>query len=148
MRMQSRNCHFPNLLYDMAIKICIEQGILTDFLIRYQAEVTEMILSEYDEERHMSIVKKHSEEKGRKEGRKEAETELNALTLALIRQGRVTDLEKAASDPEFQKQLLNEFGLKKELTDEQKAEMPAKAKEHLASKLEDGKINKEKADSE
>ena len=92
---------------DMAIEICIKQGVLVDFLMRYRAEVTEMILSEYDEERHMKIVQKNSEERGRKEGR----GEINLLNQRLIELNRMDDLKRAAVDSEFQNELLQELEL-------------------------------------
>lgn len=87
----------------MAIDTCIQRGILTDFLVRYRAEVTEMILSEYNEEFHLKCL--------REEARKEAINELNLLTLKLLEQDRTDDLKKAAVDPDFQDQLLREFQL-------------------------------------
>ena len=48
---------------------------------------------------------------GRKEGRTEALEQINHLNQSLIRDGRQEDLLKSFSDPDFQKELLKEYGL-------------------------------------
>lgn len=59
-----------------AIEHCIQNKILSDFLTRHRAEVTNMILTEYDEELHISSEKKISHEEGRTEGLAEATLDL------------------------------------------------------------------------
>ena len=58
---------------------------------------------------------KEGHTEGRKEGRKEGRTEaleqINHLNQSLIRDGRQEDLLKSFSDPDFQKELLKEYGL-------------------------------------
>ncbi len=49
---------------DMAVEECIREGILADILRAHRAEVTEMLLKEYDEEFHISCEKKISYEDG------------------------------------------------------------------------------------
>ena len=49
---------------DRAVKECIGKGILADILRAHRAEVTEMLLQEYDEEFHISCEKKISFEDG------------------------------------------------------------------------------------
>ena len=88
-----------------AIEICIGQGILIDFLRRYRAEVTDMILSEYDEELHLKSV----EESGERRGMKKGEWRINLLNTKLIEQNRFDDLKRSVSDLEFQKQLIEEL---------------------------------------
>jgi hypothetical protein len=64
---------------DKAVKECIEKGILKDLLIKYNAEVKNMLLTEFDEEKDWAIIAKGFEEigyekgieKGKKEGIKE-----------------------------------------------------------------------------
>ncbi len=63
---------------DKAVKECIEKGILKDLLIKYSAEVKNMLLTEFDEEKDWAIIAKGFEEigyekgieKGKKEGMK------------------------------------------------------------------------------
>ena len=44
-----------------AIDICVEEGILTDLLTSYRMEVIGMLLTEYDEERHLKNIFKEGE---------------------------------------------------------------------------------------
>ena len=53
---------------DCAVHHCIEHGILADFLRKHRAEVTNVILTEYDQERHIKNEKHNSYMEGRKEG--------------------------------------------------------------------------------
>lgn len=53
---------------DCAVQHCIEHGILADFLRKHRAEVTNVILTEYDHERHIKNEKQNSYLEGRKEG--------------------------------------------------------------------------------
>ena len=54
-----------------AVDSCIQQGILTDILLGNKAEVTDMILEEYDENLHISNEKEISYQEGLEQGRKE-----------------------------------------------------------------------------
>lgn len=49
---------------DRAVKECIREGILKEFLLRNRAEVVKMSIYEYDEEKHMQALR----EEGREEG--------------------------------------------------------------------------------
>ena len=50
-------------------------------------------------------------EEGRKSGIEEGEQRINQLILKLKEAGRIEDIIKAASDAEYQQQLLKEYGL-------------------------------------
>ena len=52
---------------ETAIDTCIKQGILTDILLKEKAEVTRMLLTEYDEKKHL----RNTFMEGREEGRKD-----------------------------------------------------------------------------
>ncbi|MCI8281125.1 MAG: hypothetical protein HFI76_05405 [Lachnospiraceae bacterium] len=54
-----------------AMEDCIQRGILEDILIKNKAEVLHMILTEYDEKKHMRDTYKEGEEEGYKKGEKE-----------------------------------------------------------------------------
>ena len=53
---------------DGAIAECIAGDILTEFLTRHRAEVTSVILEEYNEEKHMRTVYQEGYESGHQEG--------------------------------------------------------------------------------
>lgn len=55
-----------------AVEHCIETGILKDSLSVYRTEVIDMILEEYDEQRHIQNERNISRKEGLKEGLKEA----------------------------------------------------------------------------
>lgn len=69
---------------DNAIVECINEGILKDFLLAHRAEVRDVVLTEYDQERHM----KHIAEVAKKEEREE-------LLLELVHNGDIA-IETAA----------------------------------------------------
>ena len=51
-----------------AIDTCIEKNILRDYLIKHKAEVTGMILTEYNEKLHEQTLRKEGREEGIEEG--------------------------------------------------------------------------------
>ena len=53
---------------DNAVNECIEKGILKDFLTKYSAEVKNMLLTEFDEEKDWAIIAKGFEEIGYEKG--------------------------------------------------------------------------------
>ena len=57
------------------------------------------------------LEQKENQEIGREIGRQEERKKLNLLITKLSSIGRTDDIIKAASDPEFQQQLLEEFHL-------------------------------------
>ena len=52
---------------EAAIDTCIKKGILTDILLKEKAEVTHMLLTEYDEKRHLRNTFMEGKEEGREE---------------------------------------------------------------------------------
>lgn len=63
------------LAVDFAVNWCIENGILSDLLLKNKAEVTNMVLTEYNQEQHLAMERKQEYEIGRREGRYEGFTE-------------------------------------------------------------------------
>lgn len=55
-------------MVDVVVGKCIEQDILADFLKKQRGEVKDVILTEYNAERHIKNEKKLSYEEGVKEG--------------------------------------------------------------------------------
>lgn len=60
-----------------------------------------MILSEYDEERHMRQTYEEGENAGK--------SKVNELFKRLLAAGRLEDFKRSVDDPEFQKKLFEEF---------------------------------------
>ena len=56
---------------DKAVNECIEKGILKDLLIKYSAEVKNMLLTEFDEEKDWAIMANGYKEIGYEEGKKD-----------------------------------------------------------------------------
>ena len=92
---------------ERAITECIQEDILKDFLSKNRAEAKRMSIYEYDEEKHMRQTRAEGYEEGEASGMER----LNRLNHLLANQNRVDDIVKAASDPEYQKKLLEEFAL-------------------------------------
>ena len=51
-----------------AMSNCIERGVLADILLVNQAEVMGMLLTEYDEKKHMKAIRKEGYEDGLQDG--------------------------------------------------------------------------------
>lgn len=92
---------------NQAVDICIEKGILKEFLLKNRAEVLGMLLEEFDAEKYERTIRSE----GREEGREEGEVKVNRLGLLLTEAGRSNEFLKSLSDRELQKKLFVEFGL-------------------------------------
>ena len=91
---------------ERAVRECIAEGILKDFLMKNRAEAIEMSIFEYDEEKHMRQVR----EEGREEGEQMAEERMSRLIEKLLQEGRREELERAAKDAPYRRKLLEELG--------------------------------------
>ena len=86
---------------DEAVRSCIADGILCDFLIGHRAEVMDVILTEFDEAKFIASIKMEEREegiqeglaKGRAEGRKE---EIVRVVSRMLSKGR--SIEDIADD--------------------------------------------------
>ena len=100
---------------EQAITECISEGILTEFLSKNRAEAKRMSIYEYDEEKHMRQTRAEGYEAGEAagmiKGERSAMERLNCLNRLLAEQKRTDDIVKAASDPQYQKKLFEEFGM-------------------------------------
>lgn len=76
---------------ETAIDTCIKRGILTDILLKEKAEVTHMLLTEYNEKRHLRNTFMEGREEGLEEGRK------NGMREGLKR-GRKEGVEKGRQE--------------------------------------------------
>lgn len=69
---------------DEAVKTCIEQNAMREFLLKHRGEVCNVILTEYDPELHLRSEKKLSYEEGVKKGRENMRTELATNLLDIL----------------------------------------------------------------
>ena len=53
---------------ELATQECIEQDVLKEFLLKNRGEVISMLLTEYDEKKHMKMVRRDAREEGKAEG--------------------------------------------------------------------------------
>ena len=95
--------------YEEALRFC-DQDVLAEFLKKYRAEVTNMILTTYDKDLYEKTLKEDAREEGREEIRAEL-NEFKLLNKYLLKSKRYNDLERATEDIEYQKKLLKEFGI-------------------------------------
>ena len=96
---------------DAACEYCIEHNVLKEFLLKNRNEVMQLILTEYDEKKHLSVVAKNAREEGREEGleeglekgefkkvieqiKKKLDKGLNAITIAEHLEEPVREVEK------------------------------------------------------
>lgn len=96
---------------DRAVKRCIAEGILSEFLTVHRAEVKDMVLEEYDYEKHMELERRDARAEGLEEGKSQGEQRINQLILLLLSHSRESDIAKMAGDKDFREQLFIEFGL-------------------------------------
>lgn len=94
---------------DRAVKHCIEHNILESFLRRHRAEVTNMILKEFNLEQHIQSEKAYSLEEGLAKGQEMERKRFSLLTQSLIDDSRNEDIAKAATDSEFCQKLYEEY---------------------------------------
>ena len=102
---------------DEAVNICIENGILVEYLTEHRAEVCEMIMTTYNEELHNRTLREdgraagHAEGRaeGRLEGRLEGEDNMAILYKALEKANRLEDFARSMYDKNFLEELKQEF---------------------------------------
>ena len=92
-------------------KICIEKGILVDYMKKYGRKGIEILCHELTEEEALEEKFKHGYDDGYNNGYNNGVERLNKLNLLLKEAGRTDDLFRSMEDPAFQQQLLEEFGL-------------------------------------
>jgi len=84
---------------DQAVTVCIENGILVDYLREHRSEVCDVIMTEYNEELHNRTL------------REEGEYNLSMLYRALEKADRLEDFSRSMHDKNFLEELKKEFGL-------------------------------------
>ncbi len=97
---------------EQGIETCIRRGVLSDILSRSKMEVRKMLLTEYDEKAEREYLRKQSREEGLEEGVQQGEDRVNRLIRLLLEQNRIADIEKSVKNPDYQKELFQEFGIR------------------------------------
>ena len=92
---------------EQAVIHCIEHDILKSFLLHHRAEVTNMILKEFNLEQHIQSEKAYSFAEGQETERKR----FSQLTQCLVHDARNEDIAKAAVDSDFCLRLYKEYNL-------------------------------------
>ena len=94
----------------LAIDEAIRDNVLKDILSKNMAEVTEMLLTEFDEKAYIDGVKKQSYEEGEARGEIKGEEKLARLVVELKKRGRVEDIAKVTDESERER-LYREFNI-------------------------------------
>lgn len=94
---------------DAAVKRAVEEGLLDGYFRRHRAEVLGMILSEYNEKEVHQIWLEDGIQIGEARGLAEGEQRTADLFSALIGQGRLDDLARAANGVAFRSELMKEL---------------------------------------
>ena len=68
-------------------------------------------ITEYDEEAERKFLKNEGREEGLAEGRKLEAERMGSLIRRLIEDNRLSDLERASTDPNYRESLYKEFNL-------------------------------------
>ena len=94
------------ILYTSGCVHTIRDNVLKDILSKNMAEVTDMLLTEFDEKAYIEGVKKQSYEEGEAIG----EDKLARLVVELKKRGRVEDIAKVTDEGERER-LHREFNI-------------------------------------
>ena len=94
----------------LAIDEAIRDNVLKDILSKNMAEVTDMLLTEFDEKAYIEGVKKQSYEEGEAIGEARGEEKLARLVVELKKRGRVEDIAKVTDESERER-LYREFNI-------------------------------------
>ena len=98
------------ILYTSGCVYTIRDNVLKDILSKNMAEVTDMLLTEFDEKAYIEGVKKQSYEEGEAIGEARGEEKLARLVVELKKRGRVEDIAKVTDESERER-LYKEFNI-------------------------------------
>lgn len=96
---------------DRAVRECMEEDVLREFLERRRSEVVCSILTEYDEEKVLAQIGQEHYEDGVEQGIEQGEQRFASLTEKLMEENRYDDLSRATKDKAFREELYQELGL-------------------------------------
>lgn len=108
-----------NQAVQRAVNECITEGILADFLIRNKAEVIQMSIFEYDEEKELKLIRQDEREMGyadgkiagKVEGKMEGENRMAALIKYLLEAHLEDDVQKSIADPEYRRKMFLKYSI-------------------------------------
>jgi len=103
--------HLLDTAIDIAVKRCIDENILRDFLIQHGKEVRGMLFDDITIEEFAEIRREESWEDGKQYGEESMQDRMNQLNRALLADKRYEDLEKSTEDKDFQQKLFEEYGI-------------------------------------
>ena len=69
---------------DLAVRECIEEDILRDFLEQHRREVCDMCLTEFDEKKYEDVLREEGREEGLAEGLKKGRFEERKILLEIV----------------------------------------------------------------
>ena len=92
---------------EQAIDLCIQENHLKSYLLKKKAEVSLMLLTEFNQEAFARVIRNEGVEEGIEIG----EDRVNQLHSYLISDKRFDDLTRATKDKQYQAQLYKEYGL-------------------------------------
>ena len=100
---------------DMAIRECIDNDVLADFLRTHQREAKHMSIYEYDEEKHMRQEREEGRQEGRQEGRREGCNEMAErmarLIQCLMKDNLTEDLLRITKDGAYREQMFKKYNI-------------------------------------
>ena len=91
-----------------AVKDCINEGILADFLSTHSSEVINMLTTEWNQERAITVAREESRDEGREEG----ETVVIQIIKLFLQKKTIDEISTALDLPSLKvKEVLCESGL-------------------------------------
>ena len=96
---------------EKAIDRCIQENHLKSYLLKKKAEVSLMLLTEFNQEAFARVIRNEGVEEGIEIGVEMGEDRVNQLHSYLISDKRFDDLTRATKDKQYQAQLYKEYGL-------------------------------------
>ena len=103
---QAMGCELKEAV-EKAIDRCIQENHLKSYLLKKKAEVSLMLLTEFNQEAFVRVIRNEGIEEGIEQG----EGRVNQLNSYLISDKRFDDLTRATKDKQYQAQLYKEYGL-------------------------------------
>ena len=97
--------------FEQAIDRCIQENHLKSYLLKKKAEVSLMLLTEFNQEAFARVIRNEGVEEGIEIGVEMGEDRVNQLHSYLISDKRFDDLTRATKDKQYQAQLYKEYGL-------------------------------------
>ena len=91
--------------------ICLEKGILVDFMKEHGNSIRDLLHYEITYEEDIKLTGQEYFEEGLEKGAEKMAERLNKLNELLLEKNRLDDLRRTLKDADFQKQLLEEFGI-------------------------------------